>query len=119
MVATSFRRRSLQRSGGVRPVIAALIQQLYYLLPDAGLRMAARAAVDTELADDARAQVTAGATVMVAGISDIASGQAHLHYFGISGPGWGHTELRSSAAGRAPYVQLIDIAPTILTPSGT
>jgi hypothetical protein len=55
------------------------------------------------------------ATLIVAGVSDSAAGDAQLHAIVINGPGWSHTQLQSSAAGRAPYVQLIDIAPTILT----
>lgn len=97
-------------------VIATLDPEMYYLLPDVDRAPAARVA-DTDLAQTLSA-VPAGATVIVAGISDISSGKAHLHMLAITGPGWSHTELRSSAAGRAPYVQLIDIAPTIMTIEG-
>jgi hypothetical protein len=69
--------------------------------------------------DDAVEQVVsalpADATLIVAGISDRATDGPQLHAVVIHGPGWPHVELRSSRAGRAPYVQLIDIAPTILT----
>jgi hypothetical protein len=97
-------------------VVATLDPSLYYLL---GITHRAKDAARVE--DHLRqelALVPSGATVMVAGISDIATGHAHLHFFAIRGPGWRHTELRSSAAGRAPYVQTIDIAPTILTLEG-
>ncbi|HEX3706354.1 MAG TPA: hypothetical protein VHV76_06955 [Mycobacteriales bacterium] len=94
-------------------VIATLDPGMYYLLPTSPRPTAARA-VDRRLATTL-GQVPPGATVIVAGISDIATGLAHLHLLAISGPAWRHTELRSSAAGRAPYVQLIDIAPTILS----
>jgi hypothetical protein len=59
-----------------------------------------------------------GATLMVAGISDPRFGHSVLHTLVLSGPGWTSTTLRSSAAGRAPYVQLIDVAPTLLTAAG-
>ncbi len=95
-------------------VVAALYTRLYYMLaPTEPLRTANAAEVDRELAH-ALGQVPEDATVLIAGISDIASGRGHLHFFAIRGPGWEHTELRSSAAGRAPFVQLIDIAPTIM-----
>jgi hypothetical protein len=97
-------------------VIATLDPEMYYLLADADRAPKARVA-DSDLAATLSA-VPSGATVIVAGISDISSGEAHLHLLAISGPGWAHTELRSSAAGRAPYVQLIDIAPTIMSIEG-
>jgi hypothetical protein len=59
-----------------------------------------------------------GGIVMVAGISDRATGHADLHTFVLLGATWPHTELRSSGAGKAPFVQLIDIAPTILAAEG-
>jgi hypothetical protein len=75
------------------------------------------ALVDQRIAAVERA-LPPGATLIVAGISDQSGGDAQLHTIVVSGPGWSHTELRSSAAGRAPFVQLIDIAPTILTAAG-
>lgn len=96
-------------------VVAVLNPHLYYLLdPDPAQRAARAAQVDADLAG-MLATTPRDATVIVAGISDIATGRAHLHMVAIRGPGWAHTELRSSAAGRAPFVQLIDIAPTILS----
>jgi hypothetical protein len=97
-------------------VIATLDPEMYYLLPDAD-RVPKAQVADSHLAATLSA-LPSGATVIVAGISDISSGKAHLHLLAISGPGWRHTELRSSAAGRAPYVQLIDIAPTIMSIEG-
>jgi hypothetical protein len=81
------------------------------------LRPAAQTAVDRRIAKVERA-LPSDATFMVAGISDLGGGHPQLHALVLSGPGWTHTELRSSAAGRAPYVQLIDIAPTILAAVG-
>lgn len=94
-------------------VIATLDSGLYEatatMSPNAG-----PGAVDRNLASTL-SQLPSGATAIVAGISDRATGPAHLHVIAIRGPDVSHSELRSSAAGRAPYVQLIDLAPTILT----
>jgi hypothetical protein len=80
-------------------------------------RSGARRAVDASISA-VEQQLPAGAVFMVAGVSDQSSGKAQLRALVLSGPGWSHTQLRSSAAGRAPYVQLIDIAPTILAAEG-
>ena len=106
--------RAHEATGGA--VIASIDPGMYYLLPTSDRAAKARV-VDQRLATVLR-QIPSGDTVMVAGISDIATGLAHLHFFAVAGPGWQHQELRSSAAGRAPYVQLIDIAPTILSVEG-
>jgi hypothetical protein len=55
-----------------------------------------------------------GAVVIVAGISDNATGPAHLHAVLVSGPGWGPGELRSASTGRTGYVQLVDLTATLL-----
>ncbi|HWC36722.1 MAG TPA: hypothetical protein VG650_18080 [Mycobacteriales bacterium] len=96
-------------------VVAEINPRIYYMLaPTVALRIAKDIQTDQWLSQTL-GKIPPTATVMVAGISDIASGRANLHFFAVRGPGWTHTELRSSAAGRAPYVQLIDVAPTILT----
>jgi len=100
------------KTGGV---IAGLDKRLFRSTGTA--RAAARAAVDERIGAVEK-QLPAGSTFMVAGISDVATGHAQLHVLVLNGPGWVHTELRSSAAGRAPYVQLIDVAPTLLTAAG-
>jgi hypothetical protein len=92
-------------------VVAVLDTRLYPA--DILARTSGEAAVDARVAQVEQA-LPQGATFIVAGVSDLDSGYAQLHTFILSGPGWTHTELRSSAAGRAPYVQLIDVAPTIL-----
>jgi hypothetical protein len=100
---------------GAGAVVAVLDPHLYYLVdPNSAIRATRAAEVDANLAKTLAA-TPPSATVIVAGISDIATGHAHLHMVAIRGPGWAHTELRSSKAGRAPFVQLIDIAPTILS----
>jgi hypothetical protein len=106
---------SMTKALSIGGVIALLDRGLYSVPPQD--RPAARTAVDARIAK-VESQLPPNATFMVAGMSDLAAGHAVLHAFVISGPGWTHTELRSSAAGRAPYVQLIDIAPTILSTVG-
>jgi hypothetical protein len=53
--------------------------------------------------------------LLVQGISEVGDGRAQLHVGIASGPG--HTGagwLTSASTGRAPYTQLIDVAPTVL-----
>jgi hypothetical protein len=57
----------------------------------------------------------AGSVLLVVGLSDTDPlGRAHLHVAIAAGPGFGPGELRSQSTRRAPYVQLIDVAPTVL-----
>jgi hypothetical protein len=108
---TSSLTKALHLGGVVGTVDTGL-----YDVPGA-LRPRARIRVDDRIAAVEQA-LPPGSTFMVAGVSDLSEGHAQLHALVVSGPGSTHTELRSSAAGRAPYVQLIDIAPTILTSAG-
>src|SRR4051794_24778925 len=57
-------------------------------------------------------------TVVIAGISDAPTGGAHLHVLLVRHPGWRHVELARPAT-PPPYVQLIDLAPTVLSLLGT
>jgi hypothetical protein len=100
------------RSALTPGTVAAVLDTRLYPA-DILARTSGEAAVDARVAQ-VEAALPPDATLIVAGVSDLGSGYAELHTFVLSGPGWTHTELRSSAAGRAPYVQLIDIAPTIL-----
>ena len=59
-------------------------------------------------------QIPATTTVMLAGTSDGLDTRMHLHVLLIHGPGWKHVALRSPST-RAPYVQLRDLAPTVLS----
>jgi hypothetical protein len=81
---------------------------------------ARRAAVRS--ADDALARILAarpaGSLLIVAGISETGRTAAHLHVLAVDGPGLGHRLLDSPSTRRAPYVQLIDIAPTVLAALG-
>jgi hypothetical protein len=104
-------------SAAIRPgrVVAGIDTRLFR--SQGVQRAAAQAAVDARIAALEQA-LPPGSTLMVAGVSDVSTGFAQLHVLILNGPGWPHTELRSSAAGRAPYVQLIDVAPTLLTAAG-
>lgn len=69
--------------------------------------------LDTQI-DRTRRLLGADPVVIIAGISDNATGPAHLHAIVVSGPGWGPGELRSASTGRTGYVQLVDITATLL-----
>jgi hypothetical protein len=58
----------------------------------------------------------AGSTLLVVGISE-APGErgAHLHVALAAGPGFRHGALTSASTRHPPYVQLVDVAPTILS----
>jgi hypothetical protein len=57
-----------------------------------------------------------GSTLLVVGVSE-APGErdAHLHVAIAAGPAFRHGALTSASSRRAPYVQLVDVAPTILS----
>jgi hypothetical protein len=80
-------------------------------------RPAIRQAVDSQLALIV-AEVPPTAVLIIAGISDGAVGSADLHPVVITGPGWSHRQLESPATDRAPFVETIDIAPTVLAIEG-
>jgi hypothetical protein len=61
----------------------------------------------------ALAGLPSGAVVIVTATADATTGGASLHPLVIAGPGWPHRELTFPGA-RAPYVETIDLAPTIL-----
>lgn len=104
------------RSGITSGSVVGIVDKRLYRVP--GLeRPVARDVVDAKITK-VEHDLPPGAILMVAGVSDLSGGHAQLHAFVISGPAWTHTELRSSAAGKAPFVQLIDIAPTILAAEG-
>jgi hypothetical protein len=69
-----------------------------------------------------RAAVTAlddKTLVLLAGISEVNDGRPQLHVGMAEGPGFASSGwLTSSSTGRAPYVQLIDLAPTALQALG-
>jgi hypothetical protein len=57
-----------------------------------------------------------GSTLLVVGVSE-APGErgAHVHVALAAGPGFRHGALTSASSRRAPYVQLVDVAPTVLS----
>jgi hypothetical protein len=57
--------------------------------------------------------------LVVAGISEVNDSRPHLHVGIVSGPGFDRAGwLVSSSTGRTPYVELIDVAPTVLRALG-
>jgi hypothetical protein len=59
--------------------------------------------------------VATGATVLVVGVSEGAGeSDPHLHVVLATGPGFEPGALTSASTRRAPYVQLVDVAPTVL-----
>ncbi|MEO6204187.1 MAG: hypothetical protein ABIO67_02215 [Mycobacteriales bacterium] len=52
--------------------------------------------------------------VLVVGLPDAADGVPHLHVAMAIGPGFGPGGLVSPSTRRTPYVQLVDVAPTVL-----
>ncbi len=84
-------------------------------------RAAALATVDAALGRlvDAVAATPGETLLLVQGVSEVNDGRAQLHVGIASGPG--STEprwLTSASTGRAPFVQLIDTAPTVLAALG-
>lgn len=70
------------------------------------------AMIDAQLARILRGR-PANSTVVIAGISDTSVDQ-RLHVAIIDGPGWAGGWLTSAGTGRNGYIQLIDLAPTVL-----
>ena len=92
--------------------VVALVDDELYEVPAAD-RQAAASSLDVILAKQLEG-VPATTTVMLAGTSDGAETRMHLHVLLIRGPDWHHAALRSPST-RAPYVQLRDLAPTVLS----
>jgi hypothetical protein len=103
--------QDLQTALAESQVVAVFDNELYDAAAD-DLRPSAAHSLDGILAEQLAA-VPPDATVMVAGTSDGAQTRMHLHTLLIRGPGWSHVALRSPST-RAPYVQLRDLAPTVL-----
>jgi hypothetical protein len=84
-------------------------------------RAAALAGIDAALGRLVEAvRAAPGETLLlVQGISEVNDGRAQLHVGIASGPGFGEPRwLTSASTGRAPFVQLIDVAPTVLAALG-
>ena len=68
---------------------------------------------------DAVATMPGNTLLLLAGISEVNDGRPQLHVGMASGPGFDPTGwLSSSSTGRAPFAQLIDLAPTALRALG-
>jgi hypothetical protein len=64
---------------------------------------------------DATARLPGETLLILAGISEVNDGRPQLHVGMAAGPGLSSTGwLTSASTGRAPFAQLIDIAPTVL-----
>ncbi|MGY1773688.1 hypothetical protein [Blastococcus sp. SYSU D00813] len=91
---------------------------------DDGTDPAPRAAALTRI-DEAVGRLRAAVATMpgetlllLQGISEVNDGRPQLHVGMAAGPGFGDGWLTSSSTGRAPYAQLIDVAPTALRALG-
>ena len=61
----------------------------------------------------------AGSTLLVVGLSEAPGDRdPHLHVALAAGPRFGSGALTSASSRRAPYVQLVDVAPTVLSVLG-
>jgi hypothetical protein len=84
-------------------------------------RAAALASIDAAVGRlVAAADAAPGETLLLLqGVSEVNDGRAQLHVGIASGPGFADPGwLTSSSTGRAPYTQLIDVAPTVLEALG-
>lgn len=101
-------------------VLAALQQRCdVTLLQATPLGVAARpsgAAAADALVAAVRERLPGNATLLVIGISEgPGERDPHLHVAIAAGPRFHHGALTSASSRRAPYVQLVDVAPTILS----
>ena len=91
------------------------------VLPDpdgyATERAAALRRVDVALAQ-IDATRPANSTLLVVGVSDTDATDGRLHVAIADGPGFEGGWLRSPSTGRTPYLQLVDVAPTVLAALG-
>jgi len=101
------------RAGTRQPVVVADLGTLEVGDRDAGLRR-----VDAAVADAVR-RLPAEADLLVVGLSAATGEQtAHLQVALATGPSFPRGALRSASTRRAPYVQLVDVAPTVLAVLG-
>jgi hypothetical protein len=86
-------------------------------LPETAGRPGALRRLD-ELVGLVRAGVPDGSVVMVLGVAETTAARSHLHVAIVEGPGFGPGWLSSASTRRAPYVQLADVAPTVVATLG-
>jgi hypothetical protein len=85
------------------------------------LRAAALTRIDEQIGRvrQAVADLPGHTLLVVAGIAEVNDGRPQLHVGIVSGPGFSSAGwLDSASTGRAPFIQLIDIAPTALEALG-
>lgn len=104
-------------TGGADVVVVGLPQLYDTGRDDPAALAGALTAVDSAVASVVQA-LPSNATLLVAGVSDGASGGAHLHVAMARGPGFSPGRLTSASTGRPGVVQLIDVAPTVLSVLG-
>lgn len=75
-------------------------------------REAAEADAEVGVVDQARPP---GSVLIVVGLSEVGFSRAHQHLALVDGPGFRVGQLVSPSTRRAPFVQLIDVAPTVLS----
>lgn len=83
-----------------------------------GIAGAADLARVEEVVTAVRAAADDQTLVLVVGVAETGRGSSRLHPAIAAGAGTPTGLLRSSSTGRAPYVQLIDVAPTVLVALG-
>lgn len=93
--------------------VAVVLPELYDALDAA--RPVAAAAVDAHLGPLV-ASVGPDTVVAVVGVSDLELGRTHLHAFAMRAPG--RTAGSLTTVQRAPFLQLVDVAPTLLDALG-
>ena len=116
--AVDVREPSVEAAVGHAHVVVLEFPQLYEVgRQDAGAVHGALSAVDTSVGAVLRA-LPAGSSLLIAGVSDAAAGPPHLHVAMATGPSFGTGLLTSASTGRPGVVQLIDVAPTVVSLAG-
>ena len=98
-------------SWGPASLVIVGVSELYKV--DRSTRPSAVARVD-RVVDVVTRFLRVGDVVLVVGFSDQAHGPPQLHVAVASGASWSPGVLRSASTGRTGFVQLIDVAPTVL-----
>lgn len=100
-------------------VVVVELPQLYAVgRLDAGAVQAALTAIDGTVAT-ILTTLPRNASLLLAGVSEGLTGPAHLHVAMAAGPSFGTGGLTSASTGRDGVVQLIDVAPTVLSLAGS
>jgi hypothetical protein len=103
------------------PLTLVSLDQLADAGTEPGQRAAALSGIDERIGTvrSAVAQLPGDTTLLVGGIAEVGDGRPRLHVGIASGPGFDSAGwLTSASTGRAPFLQLIDLAPTALAALG-